>query len=268
VFTKAKDTQFELVDALLLSEHIRSFPELSLSPVFRRQWPSAYAAIEEGEQNQEWLEAYFRRQIPRQGPQVFSLDGTDWPHPAARTLADRQYIHGCTRAVNGSIVVGHPYSVLAWVPECGRSWAPPVSVRRVPSDQTEAEMGVMQVRQLCQQRGTEMAQWLDLVIGDGKYGNHHFLGPLTEESCGVLVCLRCDRVLYGKPGAYSGHGRPRVHGDRFAFKEPETRGQPDAEMRLEDERWGKVRLQLSSRWHSKVLWPEPVNAEVIIGLSH
>jgi hypothetical protein len=38
--TKAKDAQFELVDALLLSPPIRSFPELSLSPVFRRQWPS------------------------------------------------------------------------------------------------------------------------------------------------------------------------------------------------------------------------------------
>ena len=49
--TLAKDAQFELVDALLLSPPIRSFPELSLSPVFRRQWPSAYAAIEEGQQD-------------------------------------------------------------------------------------------------------------------------------------------------------------------------------------------------------------------------
>ena len=54
--SKARDAQFELVDALLLSGHIRSFPELSLSPVFRRQWPSAYAAIEDGEQDQAWLE--------------------------------------------------------------------------------------------------------------------------------------------------------------------------------------------------------------------
>jgi len=33
--TRARDAQFELVDALLLSPPIRSFPELSLSPVFR-----------------------------------------------------------------------------------------------------------------------------------------------------------------------------------------------------------------------------------------
>ena len=111
-----------------------------------------------------------------------------------------------------------------------------------------------------------MLEELHLIIADAKYGKHRFLAPLRDESCGALARMRRDRVLYGAPGAYSGRGRPRVHGDCFAFKEPETRGQPDAEMQLEDERWGKVRLQLSSRWHSKVLWPEPANAEVIIGL--
>jgi hypothetical protein len=33
--TRARDAQFELVDALLLSRPIRSFPELSLSSAFR-----------------------------------------------------------------------------------------------------------------------------------------------------------------------------------------------------------------------------------------
>jgi hypothetical protein len=109
-------------------------------------------------------------------------------------------------------------------------------------------MGVKQVKGLCQQRGQEMAEWLHLVVGDGKYGNHRFLGPLKGEPCGALVRLRRDRVLYGKPGPYSGTGRPRVHGDRFAFKKPETWGDPDAEVELEDERWGKVRLR---RWDDK-----------------
>jgi len=46
---------------------IRSFPELSLSPVFRRQWPSVYTAIEDGRQDVEWLERYFVEQIPVTG---------------------------------------------------------------------------------------------------------------------------------------------------------------------------------------------------------
>ena len=93
---KAKDAQFELVDALLLSPAIWSFPELSLSPVFRRQWPSAYAALEDGTQDQVWLEAYFLAQVPATGSHIFSLDGTDWPHPQAKVLADRQYVHAAS----------------------------------------------------------------------------------------------------------------------------------------------------------------------------
>lgn len=244
--TRARDAQFELLDALLLSPPIRSFPELSLSPVFRRKWPSIYAAIEEGQQNQEWLEGYFSQQIPSASPQLFSLDSTAWPHPAAKTLADRQYVHSPTAAIDGgSIVIGHPYSVLAWTSERGSSWALPLSVRRVASQKTEVEVGVEQVKNLCQQRRTAMSQELHLIVADCKYGNHRFLGPLKDEPCGVLVRLRRDRVLYNEPGPYGGRGRPRVHGARFAFKESETWGEPDMEVELEDERWGKVRLR---RW--------------------
>jgi hypothetical protein len=244
----ARDAQFELVDSLLLGPPIRSFPELSLSPVFRRKWPSAYAAIEEGQQDQEGLESHFIQQIPMRPLLVFALDGTGWPHPEAKTLADRQYIYGSTQAIDGSIVVGHPYSVLAWVSEPNRSWAPPVSVRRITSQQTAAEVGIEQIKQLCRQLQGETSSGLRLIVGDCKYGNHKFLGPLKNEPCGALVRLRCDRVLYGEPGPYSGFGRPRVHGDRFAFKEPETWGEPDAEVELKDERWGKVRLR---RWDDK-----------------
>ena len=55
-----------------------------------RRWPSVYAAVEGGGQDSEWLESYFMQQPPASGPLLFSLDGTPWPHPAARALADRQ----------------------------------------------------------------------------------------------------------------------------------------------------------------------------------
>jgi hypothetical protein len=100
--TRARDAQFELLDALLLNPSIRSFPELSLSPVFRRKWPSIYAAIEEGQQEQAWLEGYFSQQIPTTSPQLFPLDSTAWPHPAAKTLADRQYVYSPTAAIDGA----------------------------------------------------------------------------------------------------------------------------------------------------------------------
>jgi hypothetical protein len=244
--TKARDAQFELLDALLLSPPIRSFPELSLSPVFRRDWPSAYVAIEQGQQDQEWLESWFVRQIPKEGIQVFPLDGTDWPHPQARVLADRQYVHAASSAVNGgTIVAGHPYSVLAWAPERHSSWAPVVSVRRVVSHKTEVEVGVEQVEWLCQHRQVEMKQWFHLIAADGRYGNHRFFGPLKDLPCGKIARMRCDRVLYAAPGLYGGRGRPRVHGDCFVFKEPKTWGEAVGMVALQDERWGQVRLR---RW--------------------
>jgi len=250
--TKAQDAQFELVDALLLSPAIWSFPELSLSPAFRRKWSSAYTAIEDGGQDQAWLEECFLEQVPQSGRQVFSLDGTDWPHPEAQVLADRQYVYTASPAVNGgTIVVGHPYSVLAWAPEAHSSWAPGVSVRRIGSDQTAVEMGVTQVKWLCAHRQTAMQRYFHLVTADGKYGNHRFFGPLGHLPCGKLARLRRDRVLYGDPGPYSGHGRPRVHGDRFAFKEPETWPEPTDTVEFHNPRWGQVRLRRWDDLHAK-----------------
>jgi hypothetical protein len=227
-----------LLDALLLSRAVRSFPELTLHPVFHRQWHSAYMAIEDGDQDRDWLEETFRQLVPITDPCIFALDGTDWPHPQARTLADRQHVHCASAAVNGGdVVVGHPYSLLVWVTESGTSWAPPVSVRRVSSHQTETEVGVEQVQDLCRfweriETGSQLViVHRTLRVADGRYGNQYFLQELTDEPGVKLARLRCDRVLYGAPGAYSGVGRPRKHGDRFAFKEPDTWGPATARRR-------------------------------------
>jgi len=246
--TRARDAQFELMDALLLSAPIHAFPELSRSPIFRRQWHSAYTAVENGRQDREWLERHLVQHLPTDGFLVFPLDGTAWPHTAARTMADRQYVHSASdTGLSSPVIVGHPYSVLAWAPERNTSWAPPLSIRRVLSEKTDVEVGVEQVKQLCRNRQAEMLRAFHLIVADGKYGNHCFLGPLKEEPGGILVRMRCDRVLHRAPGEYSGHGRPRVHGERFAFKEQATWGEPQETVELEDEKWGKVRLR---RWDS------------------
>jgi hypothetical protein len=250
--TKARDSQFELLDALLLSRAIRSFPELSLHPVFRRLWHSVYTAIEDGGQDWEWLEKTFRQLVTLTDPCIFVLDVTDWPHPQARTLADRQHVHCASAAVNGGdVVVGHPYSILAWMADLGTSWALAVSVQRVPSQQTETEMGVEQVETLCrfwEQVGTESQL---VIVADGRYSNQHFLRQLADEACVKLARLRRDRVLYGDPGPYSGLGRPRKHGDRFAFKEPDTWGAAAATAEVTHARWGQVRLRRWDKLHAK-----------------
>ncbi len=52
---RAADALFNTADALLTETSAHSFPELSLSPCFQRQWPSLYEAFEDGRIDHEAL---------------------------------------------------------------------------------------------------------------------------------------------------------------------------------------------------------------------
>jgi len=226
---------------------------LSCSTAFTRRWHSAYAALEKGRQDTTWLKSYLAKQVPETGIQFFSLDSTAWARPEAHTLPERKYVYQPSRTNQGSVVViGHAYSLLDWVPEPNSSWALSIDVERVSSKQTDLEVGVEQVKRLCRARGSR-EHGLDIVAADAKYGNHHFLDALKDQPCGKVVRLRKDRVLFRptperKPGQ---RGRPRKHGPRFAFKEPDTWGEPDECVALQHPRWGSVKIR---RWNNLHAW--------------
>jgi len=252
-FIKRRDALFDLLDAIVVEGPVASFPMLSLSNVFKRKWPSAYDAVEEGQINQKWLANYLAQQVPQTGIQTYALDGTAWVRSRARTMEDRQYVYHPSTAINGgSVFIGYPYSLLDWVPEPHSSWSLSVDVQRIPSNRTDQEVGVEQVKALCKARKA-YTEVLDIIAGDNKYGNAGFLRPLKDKRCGVTVRLRCDRVLYRAPEqpCVRKRGRPRIHGERFAFKEPETWGEPDEMIVLEDDHWGQVRLERWNNLHGK-----------------
>jgi hypothetical protein len=130
--------------------------------------------------------------------------------------------------------------------ERGTSWALPVSTRRVVPTETAVTVGVAQVKGLCQARQEQAPGQRTVIAADGSYGNHEFLGPLKGEPCIAVARLRRDRVLYREPGEYGGRGRPRKHGERFAFKEAATWGEPAESIEVEDLHWGQVRVR---RWN-------------------
>ncbi len=250
-FTKRRDAQFELLDALSSRDPVRSFPVLSQTPVFRRSWSSLYRALADGHIDLEWVRQYLVKQLPSTSL-VVALDGSAWPRPQAPSLPDRQYVYSPTPAVDGgSIVVGLPYSLLSWVPDPHSSWALPLDVMRVPSQRDALAVGIEQVRCFCQVRSAQVSGALDVVVADGKYGTPRFLRALQDVPIGVVVRLRKDRVLYRPPGPYRGLGRPAVHGARFAFKAPSTWGPPDEEVVLTDPRWGQVRLRAWRGLHTR-----------------
>ncbi len=252
-FGKQRDALSEVLDAICLTGALTSFPMLSLSKAFQRQWHSLYKAVERGTVDDEWLSRHLAQQVPQEGIQYFSLDGSSWPRPRARTMDDRQYVYHPTAAINGgSVCIGYPYSLLDWVPEAHRSWSLSVSVKRIPSQMTAGEMGIAQIKELNENR----AEWqnvLDIVAADGKYGNAKFLRPLQGQSCGIVVRLRRDRILYRVPEQpqKGKRGRPRVHGQRFAFKEPETWQTADEVITLEHHKLGQVKLERWNNLHGK-----------------
>jgi hypothetical protein len=268
IFTKRRDGLFEAWDAMLLHGALTSFPMLSLNTVFQRKWHSLYKALEKGSIDTGVLESHLSKMVPQEGIRYYALDGTGWPRPRARTMDDRQYMYLPTSAVNGgSVCVGYPYSLLDWVPEPNASWSLSVSVRRIASHESAKSVGIEQIQALNEGRKDSKGV-LDIVAGDGKYGNAGFLRPLQTQRCGLVVRLRRDRVLYRAPEEQKirKRGRPRIHGNRFAFKEPETWCDPDEVIKLEDDRWGQVRLERWNGLHGKLDTDVPL--DIIRALVH
>ena len=244
-----RDALFDLLDALVTTGAVSSFAMLSQSDRFRRKWPSIYAAIEDGRLDSEWMRKDLAQRAPKTGTCVFALDGSPWPRPRARTLEDRQFVFQASSDVNGgTVTIGYPYSMLEWIVEGHSSWSLPIDVRRVESTKTAQEVGAEQIQELVKARSAFLGA-LDMVVCDGKYGNSGFLRSVKGLRCGIAARLRCDRVLRrASPPTplKKKRGRPKVHGERFAFKEPVTWGATDEIIELQDDCWGQVRLE---RWN-------------------
>jgi len=251
--TARQDAQFEAVDALLLKGRVASFPWLSTAGCFQRKWPSLYDAIEQGQQDVAGLQPFLVGQVAKRGIQYWSLDGSAWPRLQARTLPERQYVYAPGRGFKGKPVVpGYAYSFLDWVPQAGESWSLSVDVERVRPDSSDLLVGAAQVKRLCEARAG-LTDLLDIVAGDCKYSRPEFLRAVQSLPCGKVARLAKHRVLYGRPEPKPAgtRGRPRKHGVRFAFKEPETWGKPVEELEIEHPKWGQVKLRRWTNLHGR-----------------
>jgi hypothetical protein len=103
-----KDAVCDLIDAVLTTPGVKSFVELSLSPVFRRKWSSVYAALRDSRLPRRKLMRLYIEQMPSEGRPLLAGDHTAWSRPEARTLKDRTIEHQPTQiAGNKPIAVGY-----------------------------------------------------------------------------------------------------------------------------------------------------------------
>lgn len=251
-----------MMDAVIQTPQARSFAELSLAPAFTRKWPSLYKALDlpaaslpdeavrevvAGEREptaKERLQELCAAQLPTDKVAQIAIDVTSMRRMRSPTLDERRYCHGAAREVGGKgVIVGLPYSIAAWIPERGGSFAPPIHLHRLRPAETAVAAAVAQVCWL----GYELPSGLDWRAGlDGAYGNQKFFAPLRDKAVQVVARTRDDRVFYRRASAadYAGHGRHAVFGAAFRFRDETTWGTADEVFSLTDPAHGKVELEL------------------------
>ena len=148
----SKAALFDLMDAIVTTRSTASLVQLSLSPLFRRQWSSLYKALEHFRLSANQLMVFLLMFVPLspEQPLLLALDHTDCPRSYSPTLRERTFEHHATAiAGNKPISLGQGYSTLAVIPEMVGSWALPLRHDRISSFETPLQRGLFQLKQVC-----------------------------------------------------------------------------------------------------------------------
>ena len=240
---KAQDATFELMDALLLTRKAESLADLSLSCVFRRQWPSVYEALQDTRPSRKQLMKLYIAQIPQSERIVLAGDHTSWSRPNAPTLKERTYEHSPSQLSGRPVTVGYGYSTLAWIPEAQGSWALPLLQERITSWDSPISKAVQQLSSVSAHLPSRA-----LSLWDSEYGCAPFVNQTAELPVDKLMRLRSNLCLWGAPPAYQGRGRPKVHGDKFKLNDSTTWSFPAQQVEIDDPDLGELRVRV---WHKK-----------------
>ena len=246
------DALFELVDALLTAESMPSLPHLSLLPIHRRGWGSAYAALAVGEVDADRLAEVVAAQAPEVTSPVFAVDASTWARCDAECSPGRGFYYSPTRHSAGQpIVAGWCYS---WIAQLGfdrDSWTAPLDARRVPAGEDVGRVTAAQIRALTGRlRVTETAP---MFVFDAGYDPIALTVDLADLPLAVLVRIRSDRVFYAAPTSVPGRlGRPPRHGARFLCADPTSWPAPEQALQVDDEQYGQVSVQSWPGLHPKL----------------
>lgn len=236
---KAHDALFELTDAVIQMRQIQSFAELSLAPVFRRKWSSAYEALQDGRPNRSGLMQLYLRHLPKTERLLLAGDHTAWPRLSAPTLAGRSYQHQPTPIPSHRpVTIGHGYSTIVVVPEERSSWALPLLHERIDDQKPVGKAG-QQLRQVCQELGQRA-----ITLWDSEYSCATFLQDTADVPADKLIRLRTNLCLEGPPRPYKGRGRYPTRGEKFKLRDPNTWWSPDQAFEMDDPDFGPLTVRI------------------------
>jgi hypothetical protein len=208
-FERSADALMELADALSSEGTARSLPELSLSPLFRRKWPSVYEALEDGRINQQrWSEIWTEALLAEHpGPAWVSVDSTSIARPEAETSPERGiiYLPNLPHAKR-PVSVGWQVSTVMLLPATRSSWGAILSQRRIRSEETAIAVAIEQVEHL----RSLLPEGLRL-LAERWYATGAFVAACRRLRLEALIRLKRNRKLYRPaPRPWRANGAPRA----------------------------------------------------------
>lgn len=260
-----RDALCDLLDAVLVGDGATSLVRHSLAAVFRRGWASACDALADGSLAVPALLRLFAQTLPVpvvEGRVLWSLDGSIWPRPNAKTSAERTWGRFVTGGTPESgIVEGWEYQWLAAIPEASGSWVLPLDLgRRDLAAGTATRLAIRQVRAAQAARPPDAPRPVLLL------DSHYDVAALVQAALGVdiLARLAANRRFYRSPGPYAGKGAPRKHGPIFRLAAPTTQGLPDRTQTEVDPTYETVTIDVWERMRTQ---PAPTLELTVIRVS-
>ncbi|WP_013334735.1 NF041680 family putative transposase [Gloeothece verrucosa] len=243
-----KETLIELIDALSSNQQAASVVELSLNPLFRRDYNSLYKGIQEflPHQNEKsYLEQINRlfdaafltiNQEKSRNYNLLGIDTTPYPRAYSATLADRTFIHS-PNPIKGNkpISIGHTYSVVCALPDRNLTgnvpWVVPLSGERLQSQEKATHVANQQLKKIIK-NSLFPAKQLSVLVVDSLYSQRDFIGEQVQhENLIPITRVRSNRVFYrqfiSQKGDSPSSGHPRWYGDKFDLKDETTWTNPD-----------------------------------------
>ncbi len=254
-FPYRSDATMDLIDAIASNGSATIPVQLSLNPLFHRQYGSLHDAVDNflvptssDKEEEERINhqqnrmrivlGHYHRPV-RRNFHLLAIDATGAPRPFADTLKDRgiQY-HPNPAPGNRPIAAGHSFSVVVALPEKnGKNappWVIPLLINRVPTDKKAINIGTDQVAAILQDKSLSSAGELSALAADSTYSAREFLAPVLKHPNLVLIVRgRGNRKFFRSPSTpqadfSKGKGHPEWYGAPFKMKEPSTWGEFDA----------------------------------------
>jgi hypothetical protein len=251
-FTYRADAIMDLLDALCGNTRATSVVQLSLSPLFDREYASVHDAVDNffvascSEKTKQERDAHQQQIMHLVGSlcpkpvnrkfYILGLDATPQPRQFAKTLQDRGFVYRPNPIVgNKPITIGHSYSVLVVMPEKDKPnappWVIPLSCCRVPTENKASETGAAQVKALQGDTELPFGKQLSILVADAAYSAATFLYEVSEHKNQITITrVRGNRTFYRMPdqnNMLKGNGHPTWYGTSFKCKDLSTWGVPD-----------------------------------------